>query len=559
MKIFDVHIHASNTKPNPEELLASMAKAGVYGSCVFSNRPPEYKTGTSFDERLEEVLAWTKGYEDRLFPVIWIDPREENIIENIHRAAEKGICAFKIICTDYYIYEDRCMEVLREIAKLDKPVFFHSGILWGTAEKASSKYNRPLNWERLKGIKGLRFSLGHCSWPWIDECIALYGEFLNASRGQGMAEMFFDITPGTPPIYREELLRKMYTCGYDVGNNVMFGTDCSAEQYNNMWTEKWLLRDRKIMENLGISKENIQKMYSENLLKFLGKAPASAEHICPLRDSLESWSPVNESVAEVIEKWYNKLNFPDIYKNEFYRALEEVKISDAISIDTYDLYCEDGKRNLLSILYLCEELAQRYKEKGISEEILNETLHDIVVWTSIWSGIKGGLYLGELSWLSKHLGMKLFKIGRLQFAFGKAEHAVPEKNISKGDNVIEIHIPEGAPLSKEDCLRSIEAAKAFFAKYYPDYSFEYFTCHSWLLDETLKEIAAPESNILKFAEMFDVVKKEESDAILKYVFRWDTTRYTLRHTAAASSLAQKVKKYALSGGSFFEATGVIKK
>ena len=65
--------------------------------------------------------------------------------------------------------------------------------------------------------------------------------------------------------------------------------------------------------------------------------------------------------------------------------------------------------------------------------------------------------------------------------------------------------------------------------------------------------------IFKFKIWIDVVKKEESDAILKYVFRWDTTRYTLRHTAAASSFAQNVRKYALSGGSFFEATGVIKK
>ena len=72
MKIFDMHIHARGTKPNPEALLKNMEKAGVYGGCVFSNRPIESREhgGTPFEERLAEVLAWTKGYEDRLFPVL---------------------------------------------------------------------------------------------------------------------------------------------------------------------------------------------------------------------------------------------------------------------------------------------------------------------------------------------------------------------------------------------------------------------------------------------------------------------------------------------------------
>ena len=66
----------------------------------------------------------------------------------------------------------------KEIAKLNVPVIFHTGILWDG--RVSSNYNRPLHWESLLPITNLRFSMGHCSWPWVDECIALYGKFLKS-------------------------------------------------------------------------------------------------------------------------------------------------------------------------------------------------------------------------------------------------------------------------------------------------------------------------------------------------------------------------------------------
>ena len=204
MYIYDMHVHAKNTPADPQGLLARLAEAGMYGACIFSHCPRQFVLGTpgiSFEERMAELKAWTKGYEDRLFPVLWVHPDEENVIENIRRAADEGVAAFKIICNNFYIYEEKPMAMLREMARLGKPVFFHSGILWDG--QVSSAYNRPLNWEALLKIEGLRFSMGHCSWPWIDECIALYGKFLNAMIKGNTAEMFFDTTPGTPAVRKK--------------------------------------------------------------------------------------------------------------------------------------------------------------------------------------------------------------------------------------------------------------------------------------------------------------------------------------------------------------------
>ena len=127
-----MHIHSRNKGTDPEQLLAEMEKAGVYGGCVFSNAAHREHpvNGTDFESRMKEITDWTRGYEDRLFPVLRIHPYEDGIMEKLHMANEAGVAAYKIICSDFYVYEEGCMRVLSEIAALGKPVIFHTGILW---------------------------------------------------------------------------------------------------------------------------------------------------------------------------------------------------------------------------------------------------------------------------------------------------------------------------------------------------------------------------------------------------------------------------------------------
>ncbi len=557
MKIFDMHTHAMAGEPAPEKLLAELEKAGIEGACVFSNRPyyPYSDIGTEFDERMNEVLAWSKGYENRIFPVVWIHPYEPNIIENIHKAVEKGVCAFKIICTDFYVYEEECLRVLREIASLGVPVFFHSGILWDG--RVSSSYNRPINWEALISIKGLRFSMGHCSWPWIDECIALYGKFLHSLRTGNTAEMFFDITPGTPEIYREELLTKLYTIGYDIGDNIMFGTDAYSDNYSADWANKWLKIDKKILDKLGISRECREKLYYKNMMRFLGKSEETVTHAAPDTDNSNAWSGVNPEVGKIAEKWYKKLGFPSRFDKEFYAALKEISVSDAATVEDFK-NGTDGKRNLITALWLCEGLKARYEEKGIPEEYLLDTLSDLVIWCETWSELKGELYLGENEWLARHLDMKLIKVGRLQYCMAGSEHPIPKYAVAKNDNVLEVHIPAVGPLMADECAMSLSEGKAFFAKYFPEFEYKYRTCHSWLLDPTLNEVLKSSSNILKFQEFFDITETEPADDILRYVFSWDTGRHNLAGKTAEGSLAAAVKKRIAEGRDFYCGIGVIK-
>ncbi len=558
MLIFDAHTHLWSDG-NPQIILSAMERSGVYGGCVFSDRPEEnnQKHGKSFEKRLRGVLESVQGYEDRLFPVLWIHPYEDDIINKIHIAVDRGIAAFKIICSNFYVYEEKCLEVLREIASLDKPVFFHTGILWDG--QVSSGYNRPVNWEALIDIKGLRFSMGHVSWPWCDECIALYGKFLNANVLGETAEMFIDITPGTPEIYREEVLTKIFKIGYDFGDNLLFGTDCTAESYNSEWAKKWIDTDCRIMDKLSVGKQVRAKLYHDNLMRFLGKTDKKITKSSPVPDNANTWNPHGEDTRDIIETWYKKLGFPKEFDCEFYAALEQTEIGDYLTADTYDMDCTDGRRNLLAYLYFCEETANKYRMLGIGEKYLIDNLYDIVTWTKIWSKVKGSLYLGELAWLKRHLSCELFKIGRLQFGFGVAEYTDEQAGIKKGERIIEIHIPERGRLDISECTAAISAAKEFFAKYFPSYEYTFFTCHSWLLGDTPKQVLKSDSNIIRFANLFNIISVFSDDSAIRYVLGWDATRENISQFTPTSDFAQKIQQMTQDGKDFSAGYGIIRK
>ena len=128
----------------------------------------------------------------------------------------------------------------------------------------------------------------------------------------------------------------------------------------------------------------------------------------------------------------------------------------------------------------------------------------------------------------------------------------------EGDPVIEVHIAEGLPLLPEECDKSFALAREFFDKYFPNHKYRYFTCHSWLLDKD-SEILSQSYNIKNFAKRFCEIDREVSDAILRYVFRYDTTRDNLAPQEAMTSLARRVKSAVTEGKAFYEVLGYIEK
>ncbi len=186
-----------------------------------------------------------------MFPVAWLHPYEENILDKVRNCVERGVVAFKFIPNNYHVYDSKPTEVFRLIEELGYPIMFHSGVLYDFMK--SSQYNQPVNWESFVDYKNLRFSMAHCAHPWYAEAMLVCGKFrwinwhmnqiaqgnpdiytdnpwvqahlkdTEQGRTYDAPQLFLDTTPGAHGVYRKDLLQKCFSS--QKGGRVRFKTD----------------------------------------------------------------------------------------------------------------------------------------------------------------------------------------------------------------------------------------------------------------------------------------------------------------------------------------------
>lgn len=264
-----------------------------------------------------------------------------------------------------------------------------------------------------------------------------------------------------------------------------------------------------------------------------------------------------EEARAIAAKWYERLGFPKKYDEEFRAALATAALPPQKDALTLAAEKAEGSEALIAFLYHCEELASRYRERGISEEILLATLHDLVIYCEEWSEVRGKLSFGTANWMSRHFSLKIFALGRLQFEMASLWRDFPEIGMEKGAPILSVHIPRGEKMTPEACLDSFRRARAFFAEYFPDFHYTHFTCFSWLLDASLSEFLREGSNILQFGNLFTRVHTVESLALLDYLYPIGTTKETLETVTPVNRLAAEVKDAILRGRAFYSSFGVI--
>ena len=269
---FDLHVHYDGGDLTGRELVARMNAAGIDGGVVLSESPIAFLETELRrpKERIDRVMKLTEGC-DTLFPFFFIDPTEPDALEQVDMAVEAGIRGFKTICTHFFPDDPRAVPVYHKIAATGKPYLFHSGILYD-GSNASGNFNRPCNFEVLLNIPRLRFALAHISWPWCDECIAVFGKFmdyLSHSKDADAPEMFVDITPGTPRLYRKDALAKLFDMP-QAANQVLWGSDNHVRDYNIEHAQTWRARDEQILHELELPADTAQKLYEDNFRRFLG-------------------------------------------------------------------------------------------------------------------------------------------------------------------------------------------------------------------------------------------------------------------------------------------------
>ena len=286
LTFYDNHIHRFYGESDSAAVFYDKArKAGSLGGNIFSLPPKSFDPAQypDYHDRIEDLLTFCDGLAAS-HPFFWIDPTEAAACDQVEYAAKSGIQGFKILCSKYYPCDG--IKTYEAIAKHHLPVLFHSGVLWDG--QVSSDFNRPMQFEGLMHVEGFRFALAHVSWPWCDECIALYGKLLSAERGGDNhsrcgASMFIDTTPGTPFIYRKQVFEKIFLINYQLKERVIFGSDNSVNHYDAASVRMWIDWDFKIMQEIRAAadtliptdhelpspEEMFRKAFQENYFKFL--------------------------------------------------------------------------------------------------------------------------------------------------------------------------------------------------------------------------------------------------------------------------------------------------
>ena len=228
-------------------------------------------------------------------------------------------------------------------------------------------------------------------------------------------------------------------------------------------------------------------------------------------------------IGQVIYELYKKYEYPESFKQTLtdvakvlpqkeivrilacYESADDFRFEEMTEIvkelcKSYKI--ERFTINLFALVILTPRLWDFYKKAGIDQKIADDTIADIRYKYDECKRVYGveGVAAWE-GWYKQIFSLRLFQIGRLQYEYETFLFDRYEKDgkvVLKGDEILSVHIPAtGTPLNHEECLRSYELAKAFFAKRFEGRQMT-FVCWSWLLNPDNEQFMDEKSNIIRF-------------------------------------------------------------
>lgn len=211
------------------------------------------------------------------------------------------------------------------------------------------------------------------------------------------------------------------------------------------------------------------------------------------------------------------------------------------------LGADPKKIKMLTCMLTCAvQQYQWYQEKGISETIYFDTMRCFTRFIEECRQITGQYAFDREWWAVRQISGILFRIGELEYEMVK-EGLEP---------AISIHIPSDSVFTPQRCDRSLEKARAFFAKYFPEYDGKDYVCWSWLLAPELENLLPPDSNIIAFQHRFLIQELDYSDTeYIQWVFK--TKNLPLENLPEDTALQKKMKQHLLNGGKLGNGQGVL--
>lgn len=160
--------------------------------------------------------------------------------------------------------------------------------------------------------------------------------------------------------------------------------------------------------------------------------------------------------------------------------------------------------------YLSIDYSRRkFKLLGYPEAVWLDTMSDMAIWLRHEKRNKDIIGLGKVSrwWTALLYNGKVIRRGRLEcntyYCYNGNDifNAENKRLLTRGDKVINLHIPEDGAMDMALCSASVKAMAEFFSNCHPDYDWQGFICQSWLLDRQLCNLLPEHSNIVKFQKL----------------------------------------------------------
>ena len=204
-----------------------------------------------------------------------------------------------------------------------------------------------------------------------------------------------------------------------------------------------------------------------------------------------------------------------------------------------------GFKMLTLMLHTAVECKEDYNAMGISEDIYIASMSCFTRFVKEHMVSYGCYGFDRGFWTVRQLSLTVFRLGQLEY----------EITTHSQQKIISLHIPNSAKLEPQLLRQSYETAKAFFAKYFPDYADVPYGCHSWLLSPNLKEILPQSSRIRYFQDQFIILNSEPSDDYLEWAFQRSPA--AVENLPERTSLQRSIKAFLLRGGVFCNGEGIL--
>ena len=169
--------------------------------------------------------------------------------------------------------------------------------------------------------------------------------------------------------------------------------------------------------------------------------------------------------------------------------------------------------DLLFWLHCVPFARARYEEFGIDSDVFWDTMNDFTYKVQECKVRYDECGVASV-WYSLMFEWKLVALGRLQYqvvTFPEECYTWKDYRLERGDVAYACHIPTAGPLTRELCMDSLDRAYQFLKDKLKDGILP-VVCNTWLLYPPYVEQVFPEnSNLRRFADLFDVVARTEID------------------------------------------------